>query len=136
MATDAGILLLSGEAAEDLSDDQYRIMIKDATTGKIRRPDHATNDAPNMAGVLQNAPRSGEAASLMLIGKSKIQLGGTVARGKWIKYEYQSATDAGKGIDASGALDVAIGWLWEGGDEDELGEIVLSGARHQVNAAS
>jgi hypothetical protein len=132
MATDNSILIRSFEAAEDLSNDQYRIVVLD--TGKVRRPDHATTDLP--LGVLQNAPASGEAASVMLMGISKIQLGETVAANEWIKLEYVSATDAGKGLDADGALDVALGRCLVGGDEDELGEILLSGAVHQVNAAS
>lgn len=134
MATDNMVLTLSYEAAEDLSNDQYRIVILDPSTGKVRRPDHATTDLP--LGVLQNAPGSGEAASVMVIGVSKIQLGETVAINEWIKHEYVSATDAGKGLDADGALDVAIGRCLFGGDEDELGMILLSGALHQVNAAS
>jgi hypothetical protein len=72
----------------------------------------------------------------MVMGVSKIQLGETVAINEWIKHEYVSATDAGKGLDADGALDVAIGRCLLGGDEDELGMILLSGAVHQVNAAS
>jgi hypothetical protein len=132
MATDNVVLIKSYEAAEDLSNDQYRIVVLD--TGKVRRPDHATTDIP--LGVLQNAPASGEAASVMLIGISKIQFGETVAANEWIKLEYVSAADAGKGLDADGALDVALGRCLVGGDEDELGEILLSGAVHQVNAAS
>jgi hypothetical protein len=72
----------------------------------------------------------------MLIGVSKIQFGETVAANEWVKLEYVDATDAGKGLDADAALDLAIGRCLAGGDEDELGEILLSGAVHQVNAAS
>lgn len=132
MATDNSILIRSFEAAEDLSNDQYRIVVLDS--GKVRRPDHATTDLP--LGVLQNAPAAGEAASVMLMGISKIQLGETVAANEWIKHEYVSATDAGKGLDADGALDVVLGRCLVGGDEDELGEILLSGAVHQVGAVS
>jgi len=87
-------------------------------------------------GVLQNAPAAGEAASVMLIGKSKIVFGETVAENEWIKLEYVDAADAGKGMDADVALDLAIGRCIVGGDQDDLGEILLSGAVHQVNAAS
>ena len=135
MATENVVLDVSYEAAEDLSNDQYRIMILDPTTGKVRRPDHATTDGGGH-GVLQNAPGAGEAAVVRLIGISKIQLGETVAINEWIKLEYVSATDAGKGLDADSALDLAIGRCIKGGDEDQLGEILLSGAVHQVNAAS
>lgn len=131
MATENRVLDLSFEAAEDLSNDQYRIVVLD--TKKVRRPDAAT-DKP--LGVLQNAPVAGEAAVVRLIGVSKIQLGEAVAENEWIKLEYVSAADAGKGLDADVALDLAIGRCLAGGGEDELGEVLLSGAVHQVNAAS
>lgn len=131
MATENKILDLSWPAAEDLSNDQYRIVVLD--TEQVRRPDAAT-DIP--LGVLQNAPELGEAAVVRLIGVSKIQLGETVAENEWIKLEYIDAADAGKGLDADVALDLAIGRCLLGGDEDDLGEILLSGAVHQVNAAS
>ena len=132
MATETQVLDKSYEAAEDLSNDQYRIMVLES--GKVRRPDHATTDLP--FGVLQNVPLAGEAAVVRLMGISKIQFGETVAENEWIKLEYVDAANAGKGMDADGALDVAIGRCLVGGDEDELGEILLSGAVHQVNAAS
>ncbi|GAB62657.1 MAG: hypothetical protein DWB56_14870 [Candidatus Jettenia sp.] len=131
MALENKILDLSYEAAEDLSNDQYRIVV--LASGKVRRPD-ASTDIP--LGVLQNAPAAGEAAVVRLIGVSKIQLGETVAENEWVKLEYVSAADAGKGMDADGALDLAIGRCLVGGAEDELGEVLLSGAVHQVNAAS
>lgn len=90
MAKENPILVESFEAAEDLSADQYRIVVLD--TGKVRRP-NAAGDVP--LGVLQNAPGAGEAASVMLIGKSKIVFGETVAENEWIKLEYVSAADAG-----------------------------------------
>ncbi len=131
MATDNVILDLPFEAAEDLSLDQYRIVVLD--TGKVRRPDAAT-DIP--LGVLQNAPAAGEAATVRVMGVSKVQLGETVAENEWVKLEYVDAADAGKGLDADAALDLAIGRCLVGGAEDELGEVLLSGAVHQVNAAS
>jgi len=131
MATENKILDVSYPAGEDLSNDQYRIVI--LSSGTILRPNAAT-DVP--LGVLQNAPASGEAASVRLIGISKIVFGETVAENEWIKLEYNDAADAGKGLDADVALDLAIGRCLLGGDEDDLGEILLSGAVHQVNVAS
>lgn len=131
MSTENRVLDLSYEAAEDLSNDQYRIVV--LASGKVQRPDSGTEVG---LGVLQNAPGSGEAASVRVIGVSKIVFGETVAENEWIKLEYVSAADAGKGLDADVALDLAIGRCLKGGDEDELGEILLSGAVHQVNAAS
>jgi len=131
MSTENRVLDVSYEAAEDLTNDQYRIVVLD--TGKVRRP-NATTDIP--LGVLQNAPAAGQAAVVRLIGISKIQLGEAVAENEWIKLEYVDAADAGKGLDADVALDLAIGRCLAGGSEDDLGEVLLSGAVHQVNAAS
>lgn len=131
MSTENRILDVSFEAGEDLSNDQYRIVV--LASGKVRRPDGGT-EIP--LGVLQNAPGSGEAAVVRVMGISKIQLGETVAENEWIKLEYIDAADAGKGLDADVALDIAIGRCLVGGGEDELGVILLSGAVHQVNAAS
>jgi len=131
MSTENKVLDVSFPAGEDLSNDQYRIVVLD--TGAVRRP-NATTDIP--LGVLQNAPAAGEAAVVRLIGVSKIQLGEAVAENEWIKLEYVDATDAGKGLDADVALDLAIGRCLAGGSEDDLGEILLSGAVHQVNVAS
>jgi len=131
MATENHVLIRTYPAGEDLTADQFRIVV--LASGGVRRPDGAT-EVP--LGVLQNAPASGEAASVMLIGVSKIVFGETVAENEWIKLEYVSASDAGKALDADVALDLAIGRCLVGGAEDELGEILLSGAVHQVNAAS
>lgn len=131
MAKENPILSLSYPADEDLSNDQYRIVV--LSGGSVRRPD---SEAELSYGVLQNRPGIGEAAAVMVIGISKIWLGETVAENEWIKHEYNSPTDAGKGLDADGALDLALGRCLKGGDEDELGEILLSGTVHQVNIAS
>jgi hypothetical protein len=131
MATENGVLDVSVEAAEDLSSDQYKIVV--LASGKVRRPDSGSEAG---YGILQNAPVSGDAAQVRLIGISKIVFGEVVAENEWIKLEYVSATDAGKALDADGALDLAIGRCIKGGAEGEVGEVLLSGAVHQVNAAS
>lgn len=122
MATENKILDLSYEAAEDLSNDQFRIVV--LASGKIQRPDAAT-DVPS--GLLQNAPIAGEAAVVRQIGASKIVFGGTVAENEWIGPEFVDAADAGKGIKVSLDNAIATGRCIVGGDEDEVGEIMLSG---------
>lgn len=133
MATENKILDLSFEAGEDMRADQYRIVVLDPTTRSVRRPNSANEVG---LGILQNAPEAGESAVVRIIGVSKIRFGETVAVNEWIKLEYVDDADAGKGLDADMALDLAIGRCLLGGAEDELGEILLSGAVHQVNAAS
>lgn len=125
MTIENKLLDLAFEAGEDLSSDQFRIVVLDATTGKVRRP-NAITDIP--LGVLQNAPESGEAAAVRPIscgGVTKIQLGATLARGALVAMEYADADDAGK-AQAAVATQYPVGVLLEGGDEDELVSCLLA----------
>ena len=125
MSTENKIIDLSFKADEDLSNDQYRIVVLDATSGKVRRPNAAT-DIP--LGVLQNTPAADEAAVVRPIGcggVSKVQLGATIGIGVIIGGEYVSASDAGKGIAAVSTM-YPVGVLLEGGVEDDLGSAPLA----------
>jgi hypothetical protein len=116
MAIENKILDISYPAAESLANDQYRIVILDATLGTVRRPNAAT-DIP--LGILQNAPGSGEAAVVRVLGISKVVLGGTIARGVIVSCEYVGAADAGKAQTAA-ATHYPVGILLDGGVEDDL----------------
>ncbi|MBI5634865.1 MAG: hypothetical protein HZA15_15465 [Nitrospirae bacterium] len=124
MATDNKVLDLSFPADEDLSNDQFRIVVLDATSAKVRRPNAAT-DIP--FGVLQNAPVADEAAVVRPIGGgvSKIQLGATIGIGVIVGMEYVDAADAGK-AQAAIATQYPVGVLLAGGVEDDLGEILMT----------
>jgi len=125
MATENKVLDVSWPAAEDLSSDQYRIVVLDATTKKVRRPD-AITDIP--FGVLQNAPAADEAAAVRPIGCggiSKIVLGATLGTGAIVAVEYADAADAGK-AQAAVSTQYPAGVLLEGGDEDDLGTCLLT----------
>ena len=116
MAVENKILDLTYAAAESLASDQYRIVVLDATLGTVRRPNAAT-DIP--FGILQNAPASGEAAVVRVLGVSKVVLGATLARGSIIGCEYVGAADAGK-AQAAVATQYPVGILLDGGVEDDL----------------
>jgi len=62
MTTENKVLDVAYPADEDLSNDQYRIVVLDATSGKVRRP-HAIPDIP--FGVLQNAPSAADEAAVV-----------------------------------------------------------------------
>ena len=113
-------LVVSFPAGEDLSADQYRFVVL-TSTGTVRRPDAATEVA---VGVLQNAPASGEAASVMVSGISKIQLGATLAVGALVAPEYTSASDAGNAA-ANATTRYAAGMLVQGGADGDLGSVPL-----------
>lgn len=124
MSTENRILDLTYPAAEDLSNDQYRFVVLNSS-GQVRRPDSATEVA---LGVLQNAPGSGEAAVVRVIGVSKIQTNDAIGIGTFIGPEYVSATDAGKAQDNSGSLAYARAVMVEAaGAEDDLGSCLILG---------
>lgn len=109
---------VSFEAAEDLTNDQYRFVVIDATTEKVRRPDAANEKA---VGILQNAPNLGEAAVVRIEGISKLQAAGTIAVNAMITPEYVSAADAGKGLATTTAGDFVRAFALEAASaEDQL----------------
>jgi len=123
MATEQAIWRESFEAAESLADDQYRFVVLNSS-GNVRRPDSEDEIA---IGILQNAPASGEAADVMIIGKSKLVANAALTVGTFVKPEYVSAADAGKGDDAGTWWDTARGMVVEAaGAEDDLCSVWLT----------
>lgn len=124
MSTEQAIWRESFEAAEDLSGYQYHFMVLNSS-GQVRLPDAEDEVA---IGILQNAPASGAAAEVMIIGKSKFKGNNALTVGKFIKHEYVSASDAGKGQDAGTWWDAARGMVVEATSaEDDLGSVWLFG---------
>ncbi len=98
MAWDLPQTIISFEAAEDLSANQYRfVVLANATT--VRRPDATTELS---VGVLQNAPVAGENANVCVDGFTKIVGGEDLLINEEVKAEYIDAGDAGKGIVPAG----------------------------------
>lgn len=122
---------ISKPAGEDLSNDKYRVVVLD--TGEVRRPNSADEEP---FGILQNAPDDGEPAAIVCRGFSNVVFGGSVAENDKVTYEYNSATDAGKVVACGTALDLAMGVCVDGGAEDEIGLIKLTGIQTPVNVAS
>ena len=131
MAYENGLLDVSFEAGEDLSNDRFRFVI--LSSGKVYRPDSAQDKA---VGILQNNPAQGEAASVRMFGISRLAAGEAIAENEYVKLEYNDAEDAGKGLDADGALDLASAFCLAGGDEDDLITVALLPFPFQVNASS
>lgn len=125
MATENKVIDLTFEAAEDLSSDQYRIVVMGTNDNTVERPNAAT-EIP--VGILQNAPASGEEAVVRPIGcggLSKVVLGATLSKEAIIAMEYVGATDAGK-AQAAVATQYPVGVLLDGGDEDDLATCLLT----------
>jgi len=118
-------IVISSLGDEDLRQDQYRIVVLDATSLKVRRPNAAT-DIP--FGILQNAPNTDEEAVVAPIGYggiSKVVLGAIIAAGAVVGMEYNDAVDAGKAV-AAVATQYPVGVLLLGGDEDDFGTALLT----------
>jgi hypothetical protein len=116
-------LVLSFPADEDLRLYQYCGVVMTAT-GTVRLSNAITDIC---IGILQNTPNTGEEAVVAMIsggGISKCALAATLARGVLVANEYVGAADNGK-LKATPATAYTVGILLEGGDEDELGSVLL-----------
>ncbi len=124
MATEQAVLRESFEAAEDLSDYQHHFVVLN-TSGKVRLPDSASEVA---LGVLQNAPESGQAAEVMIIGKSKVVANAALAVGAFVAPEYVAADDAGKASAATATYACVRGMIVEAAAaENDLASVFLMG---------
>ncbi|MDF1592596.1 MAG: hypothetical protein P1P89_13860 [Desulfobacterales bacterium] len=124
MTTENKILDLSHEAAEDLSSNQFCFVVLNSS-GQVRRPD---SEAEIAYGILQNAPESGQAAQVRVIGVSKLVANAALAIGTLVKPEYVDAADAGKADDAGTQWKAARGIIVEAaGAEDDLAGCLLIG---------
>lgn len=123
MATNVQLLDLSFPAEEDLRNDQFRIVVLDSTSGKVRRPN--SSDEPPI-GVLQNTPNINDAATVRVLGVSQVVAGAAISRNDYVRLEYVGATDAGKALPCSDALDRALGLaLGIAGAEDDLVSVLI-----------
>jgi len=121
MSYEQRILDVSFEAAEDLTNDQFRFVV--LSNGAVRRPDGAAERA---LGVLQNRPAQGQAASVRVGGISKLVAGAALSENACVKLEYVSATDAGKGLPTTTANDAVRGVVVQPASaEDDLAAVLL-----------
>lgn len=77
MSQSVGVLDLTFVAEADLSDYQYCVMTYGTAAGTCKKC--GTSDTP--IGVLQNAPELGEAASVRVLGTSKVKADGPFSKG-------------------------------------------------------
>jgi hypothetical protein len=123
MAIENTLFRLPFEAAEDLSDYQYHFVKLGSTKGQVALLD-AANDVP--IGVLQNEPASGEEASVMIHGVSKVKANALIGIGTLIMPEFVSTTDCGKAQDAGTNWAAARGVVVEAsGAENDLASVLL-----------
>jgi len=119
----SAILDYSFVAAEDLSSYQYHFVVIDSS-GSVRLPDSATENA---VGVLQNAPQSGEAATVRILGISRVVANAAIDEGVTVKAEYVGASDAGKATTSVGSRQYTAGvCVGASAAEDDLCSVLLT----------
>lgn len=118
------VLRLSFEAAEDLSSFQYHFVALNSSS-QIKLLDTANEIS---IGILQDAPTSGQAGNVMLLGKSKVVANAALIVPTWIMPEFVSVTDCGKAKDAGTNWAAARGIIVEAASaEDDLAAVYLTG---------
>lgn len=117
------VLDFSFKAAEDLSSYQYHF-VKVDTNGQVRLLDSG-DELPD--GVLQNAPASGEEATVRILGISKVVANAGLNEGVFVKAEFASASDCGKAADASSTASLTMGRVvCASGAENDLCSVILT----------
>jgi hypothetical protein len=123
MAWEIEVLDVGGPAIEDLSEDQFKFVVRTSTGW--RRPNSASEFCE---GILQNAPGEGQACSVRVLGYSKFVGNAALGVGTFLMTEYVDAADAGKAADAVGDLAHARAVVAVATEaEDELGTCLLIG---------
>jgi len=108
------VLDISVEAVEDLSSYQYQF-VKIGTDGKAALLDTAL-DIP--AGVIQNTPVAGEAATIRTLGISKMVANAALDEGTVIKPEFVSVSDCGQASAAVADKHLACGIVTDASGAD------------------
>jgi hypothetical protein len=126
MAFESAGIDLSYIATEDLSTHQYRFVVQ-SDNDHVRMADSASEWE---LGILQNAPASGEVATVRLSGVSKLVAGsGGLARGAAVALEYVGAADNGKGIATTTNSDIVRArCIYAAGSEDDVATVLLTDA--------
>jgi hypothetical protein len=129
MATELGIMDLSFLAGEHLNTAQYQFVVL-TSSGTVRRPD---NESETAIGVLQNDPYSGEVAVVRVQGIAKLAAATALPIGTFVRPEYVSTYDAGKGKPAGMASQYTRGMVVEAaGAEDDVASVLLCGPNPAV----
>jgi len=117
------VLDISLEAAEDLSSYQYHFVTLDSD-GKVQLLNAAGD---TVIGVLQNDPKSGEEASVRVLGVSKVVANDALAVLTAVKAEFVGVTDCGKAADASTDYAYVCGLIIEASSaENDLASVLIT----------
>lgn len=117
MATESNQVCLSFVASVDLSSWQYKPVMLTATDRNVDKAD-ADND-PSI-GILQNAPTSGQAATVCVFGESKAYFGATLTAGDVVECQVTSGE-----LIANTTGGFGLGWVTEGAGDGEIGTVFV-----------
>lgn len=113
MAFESPGFCYSEVAGEDLSSAQFKF-VEYTSTGVIVLIDNIAQHH----GILQNDPESGQMATVMTDGISKVVLGETVAKGDEVEID-----TSGRAVVSAGVA--SVGKCFKGGAVNEIGSILL-----------
>ncbi len=117
------VLDFSFKAAEDLSGYQYHF-VKIDTSGKAALLD-AVDEFPD--GVLQNAPKEGEEATVRILGISKVVANASLDEGTFVKALYSAGSDCGKAAFSDGTKNLTTGRVvGASGEDNDLCSVLLT----------
>lgn len=115
MAHETALQSFSATAGADLSALQYTFVTINSSGLCVAASANAL-----AVGVLQNDPKSGEAAAIAVNGETKIKLGATLSPGAVVE-----VGTGGKAAAATGAGSYVMGMLTLGGADTEIGSMVI-----------
>lgn len=106
-------------AENDLSSLQYTLVKLGSSANEV---DSATDNQDTIVGVLENKPEAGEAASVQILGTSKVVASAAISRGDRV-----TATTGGKAVATTTDGDSVAGIALEAASaEDDIIEILLT----------
>lgn len=117
------VLDFSFKAAEDLRNYQYHF-VKIGANNTVRLLD---TNAELPDGVLQNAPNTGEEATVRILGISKVVANAGLTEGTFVKPEFVSVSDCGKAATSASSLNMTAGRVvCASSAEDDLCSVLLT----------
>lgn len=123
MADFGRVMTRTAKAAANLSTMQYRFVRSvGSTAGEVNMASHSAILSYNLAGVLQNKPTSGQAATVGYLGETKVIVGsGGVSANGWL-----TSNQSGMAVHAASG-DAVFGISLEAGSHQEMIRALLYG---------
>lgn len=124
MAVQASTVIVSFTAGADLSNSRFRFVALGGSDGTVVR----AGANARVLGVLQNAPKQNDAASVAVLGVVKVVAGGSISRGSLVRSDANGAAVAATMPTSTwgGAIEHVAGIALENASAGQLVEILLT----------